>query len=141
MSWIILTNILVVKIATQVSHSVNPDYHELKKIKTLLNYTRLFVYGSSWPRSGCQDVRTDKQRRAVGCKNNPARLIEELCSQRARNGFDHSPLHYHIVASSGGGHILGASHVSPNFNLWAATGNRLRRPFNANRYSLNLRLR
>ena len=90
MSWIVLTNILVVKIATQVSHSVNPDYHELEKIYTLVNYTCLFVYGSSWPRSGYgQDVRTDKQRRAVGCQNNPARLIEELCSQRVRNGFDH----------------------------------------------------
>ena len=55
-------------------------------------------------------------------------LIEELCSQRARNGFDQSALHYHIVASSDGGHILGASHVSSNFNLWATTGYRLGRP-------------
>ena len=30
MSRIVLTNMLVVKIATLVSHSVNPDYRELK---------------------------------------------------------------------------------------------------------------
>ena len=88
----------------------------------------MFMVQDGRAQPGCRDVRTD--RRAVGCQNNP---IEEVCSQRVRNGFDQSPLHYHIMASSDGGHILGASQVSPNFNLCVATGNRLRLPFNRNR--------